>query len=253
MPAPDGAPAQLLSTLSAPRLEELLGVVRQGLGLTPTPGAPLRLPWGLLLDIEEAGEGAVALRLEWTPGTIAGGLEAGGSLTLEIRPGLAVVPEVGAHLRLIPGAGFDHVELTLGLDTSGVVSVALILQPSGESAITIGLLPSISGLDALGELAGAAAQQVLPLLLDAAAADATIGTAVGRIGDALGLRTAGRFDAAALAALADADASDLAIRLAGGSGSSLYPAAGGARGLSGPGCRCRQREPDRAHSHPHRL
>jgi len=233
LPGPDSAPPEMLSTLSAADLERVLDRIREGLGLTPTPGVPLSLPYDLLLDIEEPAPGVVALRLTWSPGTIAGGLQADASVTLEVHPGFALRPTLAAHLGLAATAGFDSVELTLGLDPDGSASLALALQLAGGSEVTVTLLPTVSGLDALGNLAGAAVLQLLPLLLDAAADDSTIGPAVGQIGDALRLRSGGRFDAAALAALANADASDLAARLATGAVGAFTDLLGGIGGLLG--------------------
>lgn len=226
---PNGA--ALLPTLSASALERLLEELRAGLGLTPIPGAPLSLPYDLLLDIQEPRPGVVALRLGWSPGTIAAGIEADGSLTLEVHPGFEVRPSLAADLRLVPPPGFDHVELTVGLDSDGAPSLAFSLQQSGSGEVTVTVLPTVSGLDSLAALAGQAVHQLLPLLLNAAAANGTIGPAVVEIGDALALRTAGKFDAAALASLANADASDLAARLATGAVGALTPLLSGIGGL----------------------
>ncbi|HYP24904.1 MAG TPA: DUF6603 domain-containing protein, partial [Actinomycetota bacterium] len=85
----------------------------------------------------------------------------------------------------------------VGFDASGPTLSASI-TPEGGSALVLPILPPATWGD-LASLGAGGVQQVLPMLLDAVAAEVP---AVGTLGDAFGLRTNGAFDGAKLVALA---------------------------------------------------
>ena len=111
-----------------------------------------------------------------------------GLLRLRVGPGFEVRPSLAGGVSLEGLAGFDEIGLDLGLDR--LVSARLLLRPTGVAEVVIPLLPDAPGLGALADLANAAVKALLPLALDALArTDNPVGSAVGELGDALGLRT----------------------------------------------------------------
>jgi hypothetical protein len=186
------------------------------LGLaSPRPGA-WTLPYGLELEsATSAGRTRLALRLAQP---IAGtGLRVAGSLGLVLaETGLPAVPAAQLTLALPDGSPLTsagRVVLTVG---PAGLEARLVLPGSG---VDLKLLPDGPGLASLGGAAAAAATYALPLVLDtlvdlpASHPAKPVGTALGAFGDATGLRSGGRFQAAELQLLAGAPAQQLAERL----------------------------------------
>ncbi|MCP5113367.1 MAG: hypothetical protein GY953_21245, partial [bacterium] len=112
----------------------------------------------------------------------------------------------------VTGSGLDHARLNL--DVGEAVNLDVAIQAAGQDELALTLLPSPSGFEALAAAAaGAAVQSLLPLVLDALAANAAIGSAVQSLGSDLGVRTGGSFSAVELARLAADPATELASRL----------------------------------------
>jgi large repetitive protein len=180
------------------------------------PGAPadrIPLPWGLELAVEDAGADPV-LALVWTPPVAGGDAPRRGALRLRVGPGFEVTPSLAAGVDLEGLAGFDEIGVDLAFD--GLLTARLRLHPAGGAEVVVPLLPSSPGLGTLADLANAAVDQLLPLALDALArADDPVGTTVGTLGDALGLRTGApaRFRADELRRLGADPAGELQARL----------------------------------------
>jgi len=171
------------SLASSPlKIQALFDALRPLMKLQGVAGSPLPIATGVSLSVAADGAGArLALSVdpsEWTPA--AGVRLAGG---------------IGASLAIAPtGAPRVALETHLGLDSTtpgrqavyariGNTGLELFLRPA--SGADVPLVP-FSGLGALSAVAEAA----LPFLLDQLAGLAgTPGELVGKVGDALGLRT----------------------------------------------------------------
>ncbi len=174
------------------------------------PSGGVTLPWGLELTVSAAG-GDVRLQLAWPTPITAGPVRFSGAVGLAPTAG-------GGPLRPSVSSTVDFLDPTSGsvlggLDTS--------LGSTTDVGVRVGAGPTIALLPTpgnFGALAGAGAAMALRYTLDAVttiqAGSVQIGQFVGRIGDALGLRTttfpAGRFDEAALRAFADDPVAGLA-------------------------------------------
>jgi hypothetical protein len=205
----------------------IVDMVRGLLGLSGDPGA-LPLPWGLVLGTSSESSG-LRVAIESDDWLDAGAAELMVELSTVISAEGAVAPSVGLRVRLgdlpdrsgIAGA-IDLDEISLEIRFDGSASAQVELAPSGDERITLGLVPSM-GLAGLADLAtGIATQAVLPLALDAlVSSPAGVGAALAQVGDGLGLRKQGHFNAAELCALAAAPSVQLVARLQSGAASTL--------------------------------
>ena len=212
----DGGSPMLDSTALRRLLRAAHGVVAPG-----PPSDRIPLPWGLELAVEDAGTDPV-LVLVWTPAPAAGEASFRGALRLRVGPGFDVTPSLAAGAALQGLDGFDEIGLDLAFER--LVSARMRLRPAGGTEVVVPLLPSSPGLGALAGLAGAAVDQALKLALDALArAEDPVGSSVGALGDALGLRTGGpaRFSAAELRRLGSDPAGELPARLRANPGPAL--------------------------------
>jgi large repetitive protein len=184
---------------SPARIQALFDSLRPLLGVGGAAGSPLPLVGGVTLAVSPSGTGArLALSVDPTawgaPAGATGRLALGLAATLDVFP--STPPQVGmaAHMGLTGGAtGRQAVHAAIG--ASGL---QLFLRPA--TGPDVSLVP-FGGLGALG----AAAQAALPFVLDQlAAAAAPVGPLVGKLGDALALRTGAprAFDGARLQAWA---------------------------------------------------
>lgn len=188
------------------RMQALVDAVA-GIAGQAASGGTLALPGGLTLRADAAPDGRARLVVDApAPAPGAGGV--GGSVGVLLGDDLDLAPAVALDVRLGPVTGLDNAGVTIGASGADP-TLAISVAPTGGAAITLPLLPA-SGwgtLTAIADAAAAAAvQHVLPFVLDAAADEVP---AIGTLGDALAVRTAGDFDGAKLQALA----SDPAARL----------------------------------------
>ncbi|MGV1009718.1 MAG: DUF6603 domain-containing protein [Dermatophilaceae bacterium] len=164
---PAGWLATRLGEGSLPRAEDLRGLLRllaQATGLAHDDARPLMLPGGLVVDVEEAS-GLLRLAIVATgialPGLDGGTPTLSTDFHLDLDPGRTVSP--GGQFTLhVPLPGDWHgLDLTCAVGASGLgVGVTLATTPP----ITVRLLPAPGGLE---QLAGDAAQHLLPAVLDA--------------------------------------------------------------------------------------
>ncbi|MGI9658412.1 MAG: DUF6603 domain-containing protein, partial [Gaiellaceae bacterium] len=201
-----------LPELEPAALLDLLDGLRDTAGLSGDRGS-LPLPFGGVLAGSATATG-VSLALTVTRRAAGDPLERSGSFVLTLGPGLQPDFTVGSSVQLNTLPGLDYLAIDLSVDGTAISLRARLKQP-GQSEIVLGLAPTPSGFDALtGIAAGAATQHVLPLVLNAAATIGNnIGTAIASLGDALGVRIGGQFDAVALIALANDPAGQLRARL----------------------------------------
>ena len=203
------APARLVTLLDA--LRPFLGVANAN-GAAGTwalaPGLTLRA------DADASGSARLGLALDTSafelPVGAGGRLVVGGAFALVLAPGAAARAGVEVWVGL-PSA-------STGRSAVHVVfadQLRVFLRPAVGADVA--LFPNPAGL---GQLAASAVTQALPLVLDALAdlapqggVEGDVGTLVVRIGDALALRSAGHFEAAALQAWAADPAAALAARL----------------------------------------
>jgi hypothetical protein len=167
---------------SPPKLQALLDALRPLAGIAGNPGEPWPIADGVSLAVTSQGAGArFELKVDagqWAP---AGGADVGGGLTAVLTvgpsgpPGFALDAFVGLPGQATPGLQAVHVELGAG-------PVRVYFRPA--TGADIALVPFAG----LGGLADAAAY-ALPFLLDALAADDTVGAVVSTVGDALSLRS----------------------------------------------------------------
>ena len=167
---------------SPARLQALLDALRPLVGMAGNAGDPWPIADGVTLAVTSHGAGArfglTVDAAQWAP---AGGADVGGGLTASLTVGPTGPPEValdafvGLPGQTSPGLQAVHVELGSG-------PVRVYFRPASGSDIS--LIPFAG----LGGLADAAAY-ALPFLLDALAADGTVGPVVGTVGDALSLRS----------------------------------------------------------------
>ncbi|MFD1326271.1 hypothetical protein, partial [Micromonospora sonneratiae] len=148
-------------------LADLLRLAAAPLGLADDPAHTLRLPGGLIVDLADTGTGAdrkLRVRIgtdvpvtlwdaDGQPATLDVGLRLDVDGARQVRP----AGDLTLHVPL-PG-DWDGVDLHLGADPAGL---ALSVTPTALGA-TVTLLPTVSGMD---ELVSAAAQRLLPEVLD---------------------------------------------------------------------------------------
>ena len=199
-------PARLVTLFDA--LRPLLGVTGAGGSWTLAPGVTLRA------EADASGSARLALALDsgafTLPAPGIARLAFGGAFSLALPAGAA--PRAGVEIfaglpSATAGRSAVHVVLTDGL--------SVFLRPAvGDD---VALFPNPAGL---GRLVESAVTQALPLVLDGladmqpqAGIKGQVGTLVLRIGDAMALRSAGHFQAAALTAWANDPAAALAARL----------------------------------------
>jgi hypothetical protein len=141
-------------------------------GLLGWPGDPgtLPLPWGLRIAVADEASG-LRVALDAVEPLPAGGATLAGSLGLRIDGAGIVTPALEASVRIDgapAGSGdpldLDHAELAGGFDGTAA-SLTLTLAPRAGDPIVLRLLPS-NGLADLAAMAGAAAERILPLVLD---------------------------------------------------------------------------------------
>ena len=197
-------PARLVSLVDA--LKPLVGVTG--------PAGVWQITPGLQLEVQAVGSAArLALAIDSRamslPPAAAGRLAFGGSVQLLLPGSGALRPGLALHLGL-PGAGEGrsavHVEL---LD-----QLRLFIRPAAGADVALFPQPA-----SLGALVTTAVTQALPLVLDALAdlqsqpsPQREIGRVVAQLGDAMALRSGGRFQAAALTAWGQNPAAQLALR-----------------------------------------
>ena len=208
---PAGAGGRALVAL----VDALRGLL--GLGDATTPSGRLPLPYGLELAVSgDPGAGGLAVGLATTAPVAAAGaeaeLEAGVRLRIDPAAGVRAQPRLVAAVGLRP-VGSPAALARVRLAAEDAVTLALVLP--GPPERTLQLVPAGPGL---GELLGQAAVRLLPSVLDAVVDNAgDVGTVVADLGDALGVRSpagaGGKFQAGALATLADDPAAALLARL----------------------------------------
>ena len=197
-------PARLIGLIDA--LKPLVGL--------PGPAGVWQITPGLQLQVQAEGSAArLALAIDSRamslPPSAAARLAFGGSVNLLLPASGALRPGLALHLGL-PGAGEGrsavHAEL---LD-----QLRLFIRPAAGADVA--LFPQAASL---GALATAAVTQALPLVLDALAdlqsqpsPQREVGRVVAQLGDAMALRSGGRFQAAALTAWGENPAAQLALR-----------------------------------------
>jgi hypothetical protein len=207
--AADGAvdPAKLSAAIDA---------IAALIGLPAAPSGGWQLPYGAAFRAETRPDGHARLSLsldEPIPGT---GLRAGGGIGLILpRAGENAAPDVDLALALPGGSAItSSPRLAAHIDGHGF---SLSFVPGIGSPIQI--VPNGPGLNGLASAAAAAVTYALPYALDAIAGLPAsnpaypIGQALGMLGDALGLRVAGRFSGTEIQALAANPGSQIAQRL----------------------------------------
>ena len=200
------------------RLVQLFDALKPLVDLPGDAGA-WRITPGVELKASSVSAGArIALELDSTKFTAPNGVLArlafGGSLHLTLSGSAVARPGLELFVGLAGGAsGRSAVHVVVSDD------LKLFLRPAAGSDIA--LFPNPAGL---GQLAAAAAQQAvtqaLPMVLDALAGLSSapsprheVGVLVTQLGDAMGLRSAGHYQSAALAAWGADPAAQLASRL----------------------------------------
>lgn len=200
----------------AARIAATLDALKPLLGVAGRPGEWALAP-GVSLHADTGAGGAprIAFALDtsaFTPIPAADGrLVAGGSFALTLPNGVA--PRVAVDLFAgLTGAAAGRKAVHVGFDGSAIV---VFLRPA--TGADLPLYPTSAGL---AQLAASAVTQALPLILDRLAGMAgqpgvpgQAGTLVAELGDALALRTAGNFSAAALQTWAADPAVALVARL----------------------------------------
>ncbi|MDH4178647.1 MAG: hypothetical protein OEV72_13825, partial [Thermoleophilia bacterium] len=182
-------------------LGHLLGIGGPALGMLSFPGA-------ITIAAERTAEGAARIVLG-AAGAPGGGLRLSG--TVDLRLPQASSPTQFALNAAIALDGVAPMESSSRLvATVGPGGAELRLVFASGGGIT--LLPAGPGLGAAA--ATAAATYALPLALDAIVGiGGVIGDGLGDLGDALALRSGGKFDGDALMAFAEDPAAQLASRL----------------------------------------
>jgi large repetitive protein len=218
---------------SGNRVLALIDALGPPLGVKgPTPSA-WSLPYGLTLSAAGAGNRTrISLLLAEPPAGAT--LRISGSASLLVGSGMPAVPEVDVRIG-VPAVVVSGPEESLTAAPPPESAIPGDTQPpAGAVAVKVGagtfsvrlLVPSL-GIDAVivppeRGIAGALAAGIvhaLPFVLDAVTdlpqgtPGGTIGAALAQLGDALALRTTGRFDAAKLEQFAADPARGLATRL----------------------------------------
>lgn len=168
----------------------------------------IELPWDLTLEAAER-DGLTLITLARDADAGGGGVQAGGALSFAVGSDGPPAPELRATLRFSDaGEGFDAIWIEATLDDAA--SASMRLEPPTGGDIVLPLLPAASVMG----VAEQGATAVLPLVLDAIATHEELGSAVAALGDALRLRSSGRFDANRLRAAGEDPGSHLATLLA---------------------------------------
>ena len=190
------------------RLVALVDAVASLVGGAGATAGALDLPWDLELRVEPSG-GGVAARLVWPAPLTAGAVRLDGEVGLALTAAGVLQPTVLVTVDLLDPAGGVTAAVLGGLRLD--VTGAEVTASAHVGTTTLPLLPAGPGL---GALAGAAALRALPVALDAlAAVPAPVGTIIGALGDALGLRVAGTFREDQLTTLAGDPVDELVTRL----------------------------------------
>ncbi len=159
-PRPDGERG-----LSVPAAHQLFSAAK-ALVAPQAVGDTLSLPWGLALTSSDTGVDPV-LELGWPSPAAAGGATLTGLLRLRFGPGFAVTPSADAGVQIGGLTGLEQVALDFGYD-SGPTGAVRLRRGTGQSDITIALLPHCPGLGALAALlVNAVVDALLPTALDA--------------------------------------------------------------------------------------
>jgi large repetitive protein len=216
---------------SGNRVVALVDAVGALLGVKGTTAATWSLPYGLTLLAGAVGDRTrIALMLAEPPAGAV--LRIAGSASLLAGAGTPAVPEVDVTIGAPAGGAPDESVQGSSPREQAVPGptpppTGALLVKVGAGVVTVRLLVPSLGIDALivppgRGIAGALASGIvhaLPFVLDAVTdlppgtPGGTVGAALAKLGDALALRTAGRFDAAKLQQLADDPARQLATRL----------------------------------------
>jgi large repetitive protein len=197
----------------ATAVQGLIDGLRGALGGTG-PSGTLPLPWGLVgTAVPAASGGGVTLSLGWPAPQVAGAVDLSATFSVTLPDAGAPTASVAAAIGVTATPGAARVDLAVG----GATALSLSITPTSGGAVVLHIIPAGGGL--AGAAAGVAA--LLPLALDAlteAGANGplalqAVGDAVETLGDALALRRATGFDAAALRALAEDPAGQLVSRI----------------------------------------
>jgi hypothetical protein len=136
-----------------------------------------------------------------------------GVLRLRLGAGFAVIPSANAGVQIGGLTGLEQVALDFGYE-GGPTGAVRLRRGTGQSDITIALLPNCPGLGALAALVvDAVVDALLPAALDALGSHDVLGPPLRSAADALHLRSDGRFSAAELRALSADPPAQLASRL----------------------------------------
>ena len=165
------------------------------------PSGTLPLPWGLRAQAGPGAGGSVALELGWAAPQVAGGVELSAAVDLGLPADGPPEATLAAAISLTAAPGAARVDVALG--AAPLLTVRIV--PAGEAEVVLPIVPA-GGPGGLAGAAAAGVRALLPVVLDALVdagsggppALAAVGDAVEALGDALALRTAAGFDAAAL-------------------------------------------------------
>lgn len=179
-----------LQTLAAGRITNLIDALR-GLFELDGPSGTLPLPFDVTLSTTAVND-AVQFRLE-RPEKINGNIQHASSAIILINPGLSVQAGITSTISLIniPSLDYARVELTLAPGSLTAPQLDIRLKATDAAEIHFGILPEVTGLGNISDLADSAVDYVLPKVLDAVVAELNahpIGTIFESLGDALDLR-----------------------------------------------------------------
>src|SRR5215211_1046943 len=228
----DPARALTRPVTSGNRVVALVDAVGALIGVKGATAGTWSLPYGLTLSAAAVGNRTrIALLLAEPPAGAA--LLISGSASLLVAAGLPAVPEVDVRVGVPAAAGPPDDSLRAAAPLEQAVPgpapapTGGLVVKVGATSVTVRLLVPSLGIDAIlvppgrgiaGAL-GAGIVHALPFVLDAVTdlpagtPGGTVGAALAQLGDALALRTAGRFDSAKLEQLAGDPARQLATRL----------------------------------------
>ncbi|MDN5859364.1 MAG: hypothetical protein L0H84_12150, partial [Pseudonocardia sp.] len=240
-----GALADTAGGLDGAAVQRLVDGLRALVGAAG-PAGTVPLPWGLVLRAGPAATGGVALALGWPVPQPIGAVELAAAFDLTLPAEGPPAATVAVSIGLATGSAAARVDIALG----AVAQLRLTITPSGGAEVVLPIVPP-GGPGGLADAAAAGMVALLPTVLDALAAVgangppalATVGAAVVALGDALALRTASGFDAAALTAFASDPPGQLVSRIRAGTDDALAALAAvvgpalpaGAVSVDGPG------------------
>ncbi len=209
------------------RLRDLFDATSALLSLRPagTPSGVWALPFGVTVSAHGDATTRTSIEVAIDPAS---------SLPLTVGAGVAVIlPDaarpLGARVEIHLGAGSGATATTL-VASAGTDGASIVLDLGGGRHIS--LYPSGPGITDLGTAASAALIYALPIALDSLAglasppAAATFAGALAALGDALGLRVGGHFNADQISQLGAHPGAELPRRIVANLGPGLAALAG---------------------------